>query len=122
MSRGLSLGHGSLGHGSGAVPGAWPFGLSEPRGISQGALRRGWSTWVMAQPSRIEIARRRLKVVRYSVGVTAAAAFAVFAFAARAAHPGTSSGDVSTATDSSGAVTSSDDPYGDVESGDSFGF
>jgi hypothetical protein len=75
----------------------------------------------MPQPSRIEIARRRLKVVRYSVGVTATAAFAVFAFAARAAHPGTSSGSVSTATDSA-AVTSSDDPYGDVESSDSFGF
>jgi hypothetical protein len=74
----------------------------------------------MAQRSRIEIARRRLKVARYSVGVTAAAAFALFAFAARAAHPGTSSGSASTATNSAG-VTSSDDPYGDVESSDSFG-
>jgi hypothetical protein len=70
--------------------------------------------------SRIELARRRLKVVRYSVGITAAAAFAVFALAARAAHPGTSSAGVSTATNSAGA-TSSDDPYGNAESSDSFG-
>jgi hypothetical protein len=72
----------------------------------------------MTQPSRIELARRRVRFVRYSVGVTAAAAFAVFAFAARTAHPGTSAG-ASTSTEST-AVTSSDDPYGDVESSDSF--
>jgi hypothetical protein len=76
----------------------------------------------MARSSRIEIARRRVTIVRYSVGITAAAAFAVFAFAARAAHPGTRSGNVSTPTDSSAAVTSSDDAYRDVESSDSFGF
>jgi hypothetical protein len=63
----------------------------------------------MTQPTRIELARRRLKVVRVSVGVAAAAGFAVFAFAARAAHPG-----------STAAVTSSDDAYGDAESSSSF--
>jgi len=72
----------------------------------------------MAQPSRIELAHRRLKVVRVSVGVTAAAGFAVFAFAARSAHPGTSTGNTASTADSSNA--SSDDPYGDVESSDSF--
>jgi hypothetical protein len=71
----------------------------------------------MSQSSRIEIAHRRVKVVRVSVGVTAAAAFAVFAFAARAAHPGTSTGDTATA-----AVTSADDSYGDDESSSTFGF
>ena len=70
----------------------------------------------MTQPTRIELARRRLKVVRLSVGVAAAAGFAVFAFAARAAHPGTSTGN----TGSTAAVSSSDDPYGNVESSSSF--
>lgn len=74
----------------------------------------------MTKPSRIELARRRLTVVRYSVGITAAAAFAVFAFAARAAHPGTSTGNAAS-TARSNATASSDDPYGDVESSDSFG-
>ena len=72
----------------------------------------------MSQPTRIELARRRLKVVRVSVGVVAAAGFAFFAFAARAAHPGTSTGNASPAA--STATASSDDPYGDVESSDSF--
>ena len=70
----------------------------------------------MSRPTRIELARRRLKVVRVSIGVAAAACFAVFGFAARAAHPGTSAGN----TGSAAAVSSSDDPYGDVESSSSF--
>ena len=44
----------------------------------------------MAQPSRIEEARRRLQRTRLGVGAVAAAGFALFVFAARAAHPGTS--------------------------------
>ena len=70
----------------------------------------------MSQPTRIELARRRLKVVRVSVGVAAAAGFAVFAFAARAAHPGTHTGN----TASTAAATSSDDAYGDTQSGSTF--
>ena len=71
----------------------------------------------MSRPTRIELARRRLIVVRISVGVAAAAGFAVFAFAARAAHPGTSGAG---STGSTAAVSSSDDPYGNVESSSSF--
>jgi hypothetical protein len=75
----------------------------------------------MTEPSRIEIARRRIRLVRYTAGVLAAAAFATFAVAARNAHPGTHAGSGSASTDSTTAVTSSDD-YNDDESGDSFGF
>jgi hypothetical protein len=44
----------------------------------------------MGQPSRIEDARRRLRRARFGIGACAAAGFALFVFAARAAHPGTS--------------------------------
>lgn len=44
----------------------------------------------MAKLSRIEEARRRLRFARFGIGATAAAGFAVFVFAARASHPGTS--------------------------------
>lgn len=44
----------------------------------------------MQQPSRIAVARRRLRVARYAIGITAAAAFAAFAGVARSSHPGTS--------------------------------
>jgi len=40
------------------------------------------------QPSRISTARRNLRIARYAIGVTAAAALAAFAAAARASHPG----------------------------------
>jgi hypothetical protein len=47
----------------------------------------------MAVPeSRIEAARRRLRVARYSIGAAAAAAFALFGVAVRDAHPATHSG------------------------------
>jgi hypothetical protein len=39
--------------------------------------------------SRIETARRRLRVARLSIGASAAAGFLVFALAARVSHPGT---------------------------------
>lgn len=42
----------------------------------------------MEQPSRIGAARRSLQAARVAVGLAAAAGFAVFALAARAAHPG----------------------------------
>jgi hypothetical protein len=70
----------------------------------------------MSQSTRIELARRRVKIVRVSVGVAAAAGFAVFAFAARAAHPGTHTAN----TDSTARASSSDDAYDDTESGSSF--
>ena len=62
----------------------------------------------MAQPSRIEEARRRLRRTRFGVGAAAAAGFAVFAFAARAAHPGTSHAS-QTATVTQQASSSYDD-------------
>ena len=43
----------------------------------------------MSSPSRIETARRRLRITRYAIGVVAAAALAGGAVVARAAHPGT---------------------------------
>ena len=43
----------------------------------------------MAPPTRIQTARRRLQVARYSIGATALAAFAAFGFAVRDAHPAT---------------------------------
>jgi hypothetical protein len=75
----------------------------------------------MTQTSRIELARRRIRLVRYTSGVLAAAAFATFAVAARNAHPGTASTGSSTAGNDGTAVTSSDD-YSDDQSSDSFGF
>ncbi len=63
------------------------------------------------QSSRLSTARRNVRIARYAIGVTAAAALAAFAAAARASHPGshqrvragvttsaTSSSDQSTAT------------------------
>ena len=43
----------------------------------------------MKHPSRIAGARRNVRFARYAIGVTAAAALAAFAAAARVAHPGT---------------------------------
>ena len=71
----------------------------------------------MATPSRIEIARHRVRVTRISLATVATAAFAVFAFAARAAHPGSSAGAATTGTQAS--VVPSED---DTTAGDEFGF
>jgi hypothetical protein len=43
----------------------------------------------MAPRSRMQLARRRLKVARYSIGAVAVSAFAAFGFAVRDAHPAT---------------------------------
>jgi hypothetical protein len=43
----------------------------------------------MAPASRMQLARRRLRVARYSIGAVAVTAFAAFGFAVRAAHPAT---------------------------------
>jgi hypothetical protein len=45
----------------------------------------------MAPPSRMQLARRRLKVARYSIGAVALSAFAAFGFVVRDAHPATHS-------------------------------
>jgi hypothetical protein len=59
----------------------------------------------MAAPSRIEVARRRLQVARYSIGAIALSAFGAFAFAVRDAHPATHTG---TTSASSIATTTTD--------------
>jgi hypothetical protein len=60
----------------------------------------------MATPSRMQLARRRLRVARYSIGAATLTAFAAFGFAVRDAHPATHT---STSTATAGTATSSDD-------------
>jgi hypothetical protein len=60
----------------------------------------------MATPSRIELARRRLKVARYSISAVALSAFAAFGFVVRDAHPATqSNAPAVVATSTSSAAT-----------------
>jgi hypothetical protein len=66
--------------------------------------------------SRIEQARRRLRVARLSIGVTAAVGFLVFTLAARASHPGTHSSRAS-----SRATTSASDDFESQSDDFSFG-
>jgi hypothetical protein len=61
--------------------------------------------------SRIEKARRRLRVARVSIGATAAAGFLVFALAARASHPGTHHSQVSSAASSSDDAQAQSDDF-----------
>jgi hypothetical protein len=62
----------------------------------------------MTQPSRIELARQRLKIARRAIGVTAVAGFVAFAVAARASHPGShAASSPSTSTSEDSSVTSS---------------
>jgi hypothetical protein len=64
----------------------------------------------MATPSRIQLARRRLRVARYSIGAVALTAFAAFGFAVRDAHPATrTSASTATAGNTSTASSSTDD-------------
>ena len=60
----------------------------------------------MATPSRMQLARRRLRVARYSIGAATLTAFAAFGFAVRDAHPATHT---STSTATASTATSSDD-------------
>ena len=60
----------------------------------------------MATPSRLQLARRRLRIARYSIGAATLTAFGAFGFAVRDAHPATHT-KASTATTST--ATSSDD-------------
>ena len=56
----------------------------------------------------MQLARRRLKMARYSIGAVAVTAFAAFGLAVRAAHPATHTGTatVATATASTDSSTS----------------
>jgi hypothetical protein len=60
----------------------------------------------MATPSRLQLARRRLRIARYSIGAATLTAFAAFGFAVRDAHPATHT---STSTATTSTPTSSDD-------------
>ena len=60
----------------------------------------------MATPSRLQLARRRLRIARYSIGAAALTAFAAVGFAVRDAHPATHT---STSTATTSTETSSDD-------------
>ena len=66
----------------------------------------------MEGSSRIEKARRRLRVARVSIGATAAAGFLVFAVAARASHPGTHNTQVSSAASSGDDVQAEGGDFG----------
>jgi hypothetical protein len=68
----------------------------------------------MAQPSRLEQGRRRLRTTRRVIGTGSVIAFAVFALVARAAHPGRAGAATSTAP----ATTA---PADDSQSGFFFG-
>jgi hypothetical protein len=59
----------------------------------------------MATPSRLQLARRRLRVARYSIGAATLTAFAAFGFAVRDAHPATHTS-ASTSTSSAAASAS----------------
>jgi hypothetical protein len=56
----------------------------------------------------MQLARRRLKVARYSIGAVAVTAFAAFGFAVRAAHPAThaTASSTSSAAASTGTASS----------------
>jgi hypothetical protein len=55
-----------------------------------------------SRPSRLQKARRQLRVARYSIAAVAVTGFAFFAVLARAAHPGkSSSASASTSTSTS---------------------
>jgi hypothetical protein len=60
----------------------------------------------MASSSRMQLARRRLQLARYSIGAVAITAFAAFGFVVRDAHPATHS---SSSVASSTATATSDD-------------
>jgi hypothetical protein len=55
----------------------------------------------------MQLARRRLRVARYSIGAVAITAFAAFGFAVRSAHPATHTSTSSTATATASTDSSS---------------
>jgi hypothetical protein len=74
-----------------------------------------------ASGSRLELVRRRLRVARWGIAAVAATGFAGFVFAARAAHPGSST--PASARNEFQATYRDDDGYdSDDDSGQSFSF
>jgi hypothetical protein len=71
----------------------------------------------MQQPSRIELARRRLATARLVVGAGSVVAFAALALVARAAHPGAHKAAAATAATT---ATSSQDTQNQDGQDDSF--
>jgi hypothetical protein len=69
----------------------------------------------METPSRLDQARRQLRVARYGLGAAAVACFGIFGLAARAAHPGIR---MHASSASSSAVESDDDSVQDFDFGD----
>jgi hypothetical protein len=60
----------------------------------------------------MQLARRRLRVARYSIGAVAVTAFAAFGFVARDAHPATHSTSTAVASSTSApAATSGDSTF-----------
>lgn len=57
----------------------------------------------------MQLARRRLRVARYSIGAVAITAFAAFGFAVRSAHPATSAKAPSSSAASVSTLNSSTD-------------
>jgi len=76
----------------------------------------------MTSLSRIDMARRKSRIARYAIGVSAAVALAAFAAAARATHPGSHTtrvraGEAAASTSSYGDSHT----YGYFEGGSSIG-
>jgi hypothetical protein len=67
----------------------------------------------MKQPTRIATAQRNVRIARYAIGVTAAAALAAFAAAARVAHPGSAHATRSRAETTSVAAAAGGSFFGD---------
>lgn len=77
-----------------------------------------------ASGSRFELVRRRLRVARWGIAAVAATGFAGFVFAARVAHPGSST-PASAGSASQASYRGDDDGYDsddDDDSGQSFSF
>jgi hypothetical protein len=67
----------------------------------------------MAASSRLQLARRRLRVARYSIGAATLTAFAAFGFAVRDAHPAThTSTGIATASTSTSSTDDSSTLFG----------
>jgi len=72
--------------------------------------------------TRMEQARRNVRIARYTIAVSAAAALAAFAAAARVSHPGThNSSRARASTDSVTASASSDSFFSDDSSSSAIG-
>jgi len=71
----------------------------------------------MKGPSRIEAARRRVRIARYTIAVAAAGALAAGAAVARAVHPGTSGGQSTARTQRQSALPSVSSEFDDAGGG-----